>query len=135
MAKRLEAREKEIRAASQRGEGRQANDLLANGPLGNLELERSVVRANDRVALVAKLVEVPIIYPDVLRELELPDEACANDEGGDPALDPIVGRALGKGRPIRRPPPDHPSPVHIVPGVARIHPPNVRAKRDRIAVR
>ena len=52
------------------------------------------MRADDRVALVAKLVEVPIVYPDVLRELELPDEARADDEGGDAALDPVVGRAL-----------------------------------------
>ena len=68
--------------------------FLRMGRLGIFKLERSVVRADDRVALIAQLVKVPIIYPDVLRELELPDEARADDEGGDPALDPIVGRAL-----------------------------------------
>ena len=122
-------------AAPQRGEGRQADNFLTNGPLGDLELERSVVRANDRVALVSQLVEVPIVYPDVLREFELPDEARADDKGRYAALNPVVGRALRKGRPIRRASPNYPSPVHIVPGVARVHPPNVRAKRHGIAVR
>ena len=75
IAQRLEAREKEVRAAFDRGEGRQADDFLANGPLGNLELQRSVVRADDRVAFVAELVKIAIIGPDVLRELELPNKS------------------------------------------------------------
>ena len=31
--------------------------------------------------------------------------------------------------------PDHPAPVHVVPRVARIHAPHVRAQRNRIAER
>ena len=91
--------------------------------------------ADDGIAFVAEFVEVPVVYPDVLRELELADEARADDEGGDPALDSVVGSAFQQRRPIRRPSPDHPAPVHVVPRVARIYPANVRAKRDRIAVR
>ena len=33
------------------------------------------------------------------------------------------------------PSPDHPAAVHVVPCIARIHPPNVRAKRHGVAVR
>ena len=91
--------------------------------------------ADDRVPFVAQLVEVPVVDPDVLRELELADKARADDEGGDPAFDPVVGCAFRQWRPVWRPSPDHPAPVHVVRGVARIYPANVRAERDRIAMR
>ena len=39
--------------------------------------------ANDRIAFVAKLMKRPVINPDILRELILPDETGATDEGGN----------------------------------------------------
>jgi hypothetical protein len=51
--KRFEAREKEVSAAFHCSKGRQAGDFLADGSFGYLELERAVLCADDRIALVA----------------------------------------------------------------------------------
>ena len=71
--KRFETREKKISAAFHCSEGRQAGDFLADGPFGNLELERAVLRADDRIALVAELMKITVVNPYILRKLELSD--------------------------------------------------------------
>src|SRR5262249_36303983 len=73
-AQRLEPRQKEVSTAAQGRKGREASNLPANGALRDLEFERSVVSPPKGVALITELVEVTIVHPDVLRELELPDE-------------------------------------------------------------
>src|SRR5215472_5734497 len=98
----LQSRQKEVGAAADSGKGGQAGDLAANRPLGNLEFQCPVLSADDRIALIAELVEIPIIYPDVLRELELPDETCADHERCDAALRAVVGGALRTMRTIGR---------------------------------
>ena len=103
------------------GERRKPCDLLADRPLGDLEFQRAVLVADDRVVLVAEFVEILVVGPDVLRELELADEARADDERGDAALHAVLGRVFGQGRPVGGPAADHPAPVHVVRGVARVH--------------
>ena len=94
VSKRLDAREEEVGAASHGGEGRQAGDFFADRALGDFVFERAVLSANDRVAFVAELVKVPVVCPDVLRELELADEARADHESGDATLGPVFRSAL-----------------------------------------
>ena len=88
--KRFEAREKEVGAALHGREGRQAGDLFANRSFGNLDFERAVLRADDRIALVAQLVKITVVSPYVLRELELSDQACTDDERRYAAVGTIV---------------------------------------------
>ena len=71
--KRFEAREKEVSAAFHCSEGRQAGDFLADGSFRNFELERAVLRADDRIALVAELMKITVVSPYILRKLELSD--------------------------------------------------------------
>src|SRR5262245_42630027 len=108
----LEAGQEEIRAAAAGGERRQPLDRSLDRPLRNLVLERAVVGADERVALVAELVEVLVVDPDVLRELELPDQARAQHERGDAALDTVLRRACGQLRAVGAAAPDHAPPVH-----------------------
>jgi hypothetical protein len=67
---------------------------LADRALRDGELHRAVLGAADRVAFVAEFVECLVVDPHVLRELELTHEVGADDDGGDAAVDPIVGRAF-----------------------------------------
>ena len=75
---RLESGQEEVGAAPHGGERRQALDLFPDRPLRDREVERAVLRADDRIALVAELVEVLVVHPHVLRELELADQAGAD---------------------------------------------------------
>ena len=86
--------------------------------------------ADDRVALVAELVEILVVDPDVLGELELAHEAGADDEGGDAALRPVVGCAFGEVGAVGGAAADHAAAVHVRRGVARVHPADVRAQID-----
>src|SRR5690348_6689071 len=101
MPQALQAWQEEILAAAAGRKRGQPLDRLAHRPLRNLVLEGAVVRADERIALVAELVKIPIVDPDVLRELELPHEARADDERGDTALDAVVRRALRQVRAVR----------------------------------
>ena len=94
MTQPLETGQEEVLAAAARRERGQPLDRLAHGALRDLEFERAVVAADERVSLVAELVEVAVVDPDVLRELELPHEARADDECRNTALDAVVGRSL-----------------------------------------
>src|SRR6476620_9501193 len=100
VSKRLDAREKEVSAASHGGEGRQAGDFFADWPLGDFVFERAVLSADDRVAFVAELVEIPVIHPDVLCEFVLPNEACADHERGDAALRTVLRPVLRQMRSV-----------------------------------
>src|SRR3984957_16969494 len=135
MAERPEARKEKVRAASYCGEGRQSDDCLANGPFRYLELQRSVLRAYDRIAFVAELVEIPIVRPDVLRKFELPNKARADYERRDAALDAVVSLAVRQMRSIGRAAADHPAAVHVRRSIAGIHAARMGAERDRISVR
>jgi hypothetical protein len=75
VSKRLEARHKKVGPTSDGREGWQTGDFLSDGALRDFVFERAILGADDRVAFVAELVKVPIICPNVLRELELSDEA------------------------------------------------------------
>ena len=82
--------------------------------------------------LVAELVEGAVVDPHVLGELELTDQAGANDERGDAAIHTVVGRALGQGRTVGSTAANYPVPVHVVRGVARVEASRVRSERAGI---
>src|SRR6185437_5845325 len=86
MSKRRNAGKEEVCAAPYGRKCRQAGDFFSYWTFGNFEFQRTVVIADDWVAFIAKLVKIPVIYPDVLREFVLPNEACADDKSGDAAL-------------------------------------------------
>ena len=105
------------------------------GRFGNLVLQGSVLRPDDRIALVPQLVKVLVVDPHVLGELELTDETGADHERGDPPFDAVVGRAFRQRRAVGRAPPDHPPPVHVGSRVPRVHPAAMGAERNGIAQR
>src|SRR6516164_5193626 len=92
---RSNARQKEVGPSAQCSESRQTLDRLADRPLGNLEIQRPVLRADERIMLVAEFVKVSIVDPHVLRELELADEVGATDKGSEPPFHAVLGRAFG----------------------------------------
>src|SRR4029077_6304730 len=129
------AGQEKIRAASDRREGRQTGDPLADRTPRDFEFQRAVLMADDRVAFIAELVKTPIVDPDILRELELADEARADHERRDTALLAIFGRAFREGCTVGGAASNHAAAVHVLPGVTRIHPPDVRAERHGITQR
>jgi hypothetical protein len=104
VSKCLEAGQKEVGPASHRRESRQIGDFFPDRALRDLVFQRAILGADDRVAFVAELVKAPVICPNVLRELELPDEASANDERRDAALRAVLRRIVlvNGGRRLRR---------------------------------
>src|SRR3954447_6294496 len=86
VAERLEPRQEEIRSTPDGRERRDPGDPLFYRSLRDLELECTVLRADDRIALVAELVKGLVIDPHVLRELELANQARTDHERGDPAF-------------------------------------------------
>src|SRR5205807_3977235 len=104
-------------------------------PLPALEYQRAVVGADDRVALLAQLIDVPVIRPHILGERELPEDTGATHECSNATFHAVFRRAFGQRWSIGSAAPNHPPPIHVGRGVTRIHPPDVRAKWNRIAVR
>ena len=135
ISKRLDAWKEEVGAAPHGGECRQAGDFFADWTLRDFEFERAVVIADDRVAFVAELVKVPVVHPDVLCELVLPDETCADHECGDATLHAVVRRILRQMGPVGGAATDHAAAIHVRRRVAGIHAAHVRAERNRISVR
>src|SRR4051812_4310329 len=106
---------------------------FADGPFGDGEIQCAVLASTNRVVLVSEFVECLVIDPDVLGELELPDQVGADDESGDATVDAVVGRILWQGGSIGRAPSDHASAVHVVGSVARIEPARMRSQRAGVA--
>src|ERR1700730_6896631 len=121
LSKGFDAGEEKVGAASHSGEGRQASNFFPDRTLGDLEFKRAVLSADYWVAFVTELVKVWVVRPNVLRELELADEACADHESGDATLGPVFRSALRQVRAIAGAAADHAAAVHIVRRVAGIH--------------
>ena len=132
---RLDTGQEEVRPAGQGGEGRNSLVHLADGSLRDGEVEGAVLGAADRVVFVAEFVECLVVDPHVLGELELADQVGADDERGDAAVHPVVGRTVGQRGSIGRAAADHPATVHVMRGVARIEPAGMRAERTCISER
>src|ERR1700757_4179591 len=92
----VEAREEEVGPAGERGEGGQSLENLADGTLGDLVFQCAVLCSADWIPLVAQFVEVAVVDPHVLCELELADEAGADDERRDAPIRTVVVGSLGK---------------------------------------
>src|ERR1700739_4334519 len=106
----VETREERVGPAGERGEGGQSLENLADGTLGDLVFQCAVLCSADWIALVAQSVEVAVVDPHVLRELELAHEAGADDERGDASIRPVVVGTLGKRVAVGRAAPDHAAP-------------------------
>src|SRR5262249_25134449 len=107
-------------------ESGQALYLLSDRTLWNRKVERAVLRADHRIVFIAKLVEIRIVCPNVLDELELADETCADYECGDTAIDAVFGRAFRQSWTICGSATDYFAPLEIPHGrVTRIHPANM----------
>ncbi len=115
VAQRVDAGQEEVGAAADGGEGRQPLMLLADRPLGDREVERAVLSADDRVALVAELVE---------RLGSLTHTFCANSNwrtqarrrsmnAAMPRSTPSSGASSGSARPVGAAAADHPAAVHV----------------------
>src|SRR5215203_4182843 len=90
--------------------------------------------AGNRIAFVPEFVKIRVVDPDVLGKLELPHEARANHEGGNPSIDSVLGRAVRQEGPIGRATADHLAPLDVGGGVAWVHPPDVRTEWNGITV-
>src|SRR6516165_10508809 len=69
----VEAREKEVGPAGEGGEGGQPLEILADRALRDLVFQCAVLCSADWIAFVAQFVEVAVVDPHVLCELELAD--------------------------------------------------------------
>jgi hypothetical protein len=69
----------------------------SNWALWNCKVKRAIWVTDNGIVLAANLVEIEIIYPNVLSELELPNEASAGYKGRNPALYSVLRRPSGKG--------------------------------------
>src|SRR6516165_3691619 len=134
VAKRFDTRQEEVGATSYSGEGWQSGDFLADRTLGNFEFKCTVLIADDRIAFVTKFVKITVVGPDILCELKLADEACADHKSGDAALDAIVRRVFRQVRTIGRTAADYATPVYVCCRVAGIHAPCVRSERHGVAL-
>ena len=135
ISKRFYTRQKEVSAASDRGESRQALDLFPNGPLGDGHVEGAILCTKNRIALVPQLVKVWVVRPHIHRKFKLADEARTADERGDTSLYAVVGDTFRQGWTVGAPAADHLVAVHVRRSVARVHAPDVRTERAAITVR
>src|SRR5579864_5193917 len=94
VSERLYTGQKEVSAASDRGESWQALDLFPNRPLWDGHVKAAVLCTKNRIALVSQLVKVWVVRPHVHRKFKLADEARTADECGDASLYAVVGHAL-----------------------------------------
>src|ERR1700733_3697558 len=90
----LDTRKEEIAATFYGREGGQTLYLSSDRPLRNSYVVAAVLSTDHRIAFIAQLVEIWVIYPNILREFELADETCADHECRNTALDPILGSAF-----------------------------------------
>src|SRR6478609_755325 len=65
MTQPADAWQKEICAASYRREGGDSGDLLSDRTLRDRQVERSILRADDRISFVLEPFEVRVVGPDV----------------------------------------------------------------------
>src|SRR3954468_13883755 len=130
-----DAGKKQIRTGSDRGERGNAGDLLLDWPRWNGQIERAILGADDRIALVVESLEVGIVGPHAHREFELTNQACASHERGNAAIHAVVRRALRQQRTVRAAAANDLVTREVVGGVARVHATDVRAHRTRVAAR
>src|SRR5262245_39726428 len=135
ISKRLEPREEEVGTAPDGGERWQSDDLLSHWTFGDLELQRAVLGADDRIALVAEFVEISVVDPHILSELVLANQAGAEHERRDAPLHAVVGGTFRQVRAVSRATGNHAPAVHVHGRIAGIHATDVRAKWHGIAVR
>src|SRR5436305_12266743 len=78
VAERFDTGEEKVGTSPHGSEGRQSGDFLADWTLGNFKFECTVLVADDRITFIPEFVKVSVVSPDILRELELADQTCAD---------------------------------------------------------
>src|SRR6516165_5979269 len=107
VAERFDTGEEKVGATPHSGEGWQSGDFLADRTLGNFKFECTVLVADDRITFVAEFVKVTVVSPNILRELELTDQARADHKSGDATLHAVLRCVQRQMRPIGSPTTDH----------------------------
>ena len=102
--------------------------------LRNCKVKRAILNTDHGIVFVAKLVEIRIVYPNILGELELANEAGADHKGRNSALNAVPKRTFRQRRAVCRPAPDHPPSLNIRGGVTRVHPTNMQKVAKRTSV-
>jgi hypothetical protein len=92
--KRFDTRKEEVGAAFYGRECRKALYLLSNWTLWNREVKSAILGADHRIVLIAELVEIRIVDPNVLDEFELADKTCADHKRGNAAFHAVLRRTL-----------------------------------------
>src|SRR5436309_14811237 len=131
VSERLYTGQKEVSAASDGGESRQADDLFPNGPPWDGHVKSAVLCTENRIALVSQFVKVWVVRPHIHRKFKLADEARTANERCDTSLYAVVGDTFRQRRTISPPSPDHLPPVHVRCGIARVHAPDVCPRSGR----
>src|SRR5262249_27509126 len=124
--KRVDAWEEEVGPTLYGRESGETLYLLSDGTFWNCKVKRAVLSTDHRIALIAELVKIWIVYPNILHKLELPDEACADHERRNTAIDAVLRRAFRQTRSICGSATDYFAPLEAPHRrVTRIHPANL----------
>src|SRR5258705_10450291 len=91
VTERLDTWQKEVSAASDRGESWQALDLFPNRPLWDGHVKGAVLSTKNRIVLVPQLVKVWVVRPHIHRKFKLSDEARPPHEPADSSFHAAVG--------------------------------------------
>src|SRR5207247_3255834 len=83
----LNSGKEKISAALERREGWQASYFSADRTFRDGEIESTVLISDKWVSFVAEFVKIPVIDPDILRELVLPHQACTENKGRNSTVD------------------------------------------------
>ena len=124
--KRFDAWKEEVGTALYGRESGQALYPLTDRALWNGKIKRAILCADHRIVLIAELVEIRVVCPNILNELELADETCADHERRDAAVDAIFSRAFRQSWTVCGSATDYFAPPDIAHRrVTRIHPANM----------
>src|SRR5262249_16297943 len=88
-----------------------------------------------RITLIAKLVKIRIVCPNVLNELELADKTCADYKRCNTAINAILRRTFRQSWTVCGSTTNYFASLEVPDGrVARIHSANIGSERDGIAL-
>jgi hypothetical protein len=124
--KRLNTWKEEVGAAPYGRKSGQALYLSSDWSLRNCKVKCAILGTDHRIMLIAQLVKIRIVCPNVLHKLELADEACTDDKRCNTAIGAVLRRAFRQRRSICGSTADYFAPLEAPHGrIARIHPANM----------
>ena len=114
MLKRFDARKEEVGTTLYGRESGQALYLSSDWSLRNCKVKRAILGADHRIVLIAQLVKIWIVCPNILHKLELSDETCADYERRDTAIGAVLRRAFRQSWTVRGSATDYLGLLHII---------------------